>query len=122
MRERLWLHVGSHLRLFRRSRIVLAVGLVIVGFWAIGVLPFMFGGTAGNRFNLLMRVSEQLATLGWVLSAGLGLFVTSTHLRNKSVQVILTRPGSPQIWLASVFLAALVVAAATQLAGALVTF
>jgi hypothetical protein len=122
MRERLWLHVGSHLRLFRRSRIVLAVGLVIVGFWAIGVLPFLFGGTAGNRFNLLKQVSEQLTTLGWALSAGLGLFVTSTHLRNKSVQVILTRPGSPQIWLASVFLAALVVAAATQLAGALVTF
>jgi hypothetical protein len=122
MRERLWLHVGSHLRLFRRSRIVLAVGLVIVGFWALGVLPFLFNGTAGNRFNLLKQVSAQLATLGWVLSAGLGLFVTSTHLRNKSLQVILTRPGSPQIWLASVFLAALLVAAATQFAGALITF
>lgn len=122
MRERLWLHVGSHLRLFRRSRIVLAVGLVIVGFWALGVLPFFFGGTAGNRFNQLRQVSQQLAVLGWVLSAGLGLFVTSTHLRNKSVQVILTRPGSPQIWLASIFLSALIVAAATQLAGALITF
>ena len=122
MRERLWLHVGSHLRLFRRSRIVLAVGLVIVGFWILGALPFFFGGTDGNRFNQLRSVSQQLATLGWFLSAGLGLFATSTHLRNKSVQVILTRPGSPQIWLASIFLAALIVAAATQLAGALVTF
>jgi hypothetical protein len=122
MRERLWLHVGSHLRLFRRSRIVLAVGLAILGFWVLGVLPFFFDGTTGNRFNQLRSLSRQLAGLGWFLSAGLGLFVTSTHLRNKSVQVILTRPGSPQIWLASVFLAALVVAAATQLAGAAITF
>jgi hypothetical protein len=122
MRERLWLHVGSHLRLFRRSRIVLAVGLVLLGFWVLGLLPFFFNGTTGNRFNQLRLLSRQLAELGWLLSAGLGLFVTSTHLRNKSVQTILTRPGSPQIWLASVFLAALVVAAATQVAGALITF
>jgi hypothetical protein len=60
--------------------------------------------------------------LGWFLSAGLGLFVTSSHLRNRSVQVVLTRPGSPQIWLASVFLSALIVAAATQAVGAIVTF
>jgi hypothetical protein len=120
--ERLWLHVGSHLRLLRRSRIVFAVGLVIVAFWTLALLPLFFGATDGNRFNQLRSVAQMLGVLGWFLSAGLGLFVTSTHLRNKSVQVILTRPGSPQIWLASIFLAALVVAAATQLAGALVTF
>ena len=122
MDDRLWLHVGSHLRFFRRSRIVLAVGLVILGFWIIAVVPGFFGGTTGNRFNQLRALAGQLSMLGWFLSAGLGLYVTSTHLRQKSIQVILTRPGSPQIWLASVFVSALLVAAATQLAGAIITF
>ena len=121
MRERLWLHVRSHLRFFRRSRIVLAVGIVILGFWALAVAPGFVGATTGNQFNQLKMLAGQLSSLGWTLSAGLGLYVTSSHLRQKSVQVILTRPGSPQIWLASVFLAALIVAAATQLAGAVIT-
>lgn len=121
MRERLWLHVGSHLRFYRRSRIVLAVGLVILGFWVLGTVPVFFEGTTGNRFNQLRQVAAQLTGLGWFLSAGLGLYVTSSHLRNKSVQVILTRPGSPQIWLASIFLSSLIIAAAMQAAGAVVT-
>jgi hypothetical protein len=121
LRERLWIHVTSHLRFYRRSRIVLAVGLVILGFWVLGVLPLFFGGSTGNRFNQLRLLAQQLTTLGWALSAGLGLYVTSSHLRNKSVQMILTRPGSPQIWLASIFLSSLLVAAATQAIGALVT-
>jgi len=122
MRERIWLHVGSHLRFYRRSRIVLAVGLVILGFWLLGVAPMMLGGTAGDRFNKLRSLAEQITMLGWILSAGLGLYVTSSHLRNRSLQVILTRPGSPQIWLASVFVSALLVATAIQAAGAIVTF
>jgi hypothetical protein len=121
MRERLWLHVRSHLRFYRRSRIVLAVGLVILAFWVLGVLPVFFEGSTGNRFNQLKQLAGQLTGLGWFLSAGLGLYVTSSHLRNKSVQVILTRPGSPQIWLASIFLSALIVAAAMQAAGAAIT-
>ena len=122
MRERIWLHVGSHLRFYRRSRIVLAVGLVILGFWLLGVAPMLAGGTAGDRFNKLRALAEQITSLGWFLSAGLGLYVTSSHLRSRSLQVILTRPGSPQLWLASVFVSALLVAAAIQAAGAVVTF
>jgi hypothetical protein len=122
MRERLWLHIVSHLRFYRRSRIVLAVGLVILGFWSLEIFPVFMVGTASNRFNQLRSVANQLTMLGWFLSAGLGLYVTSSHLRNKSVQVILTRPGSPQIWLGSVFLSSLILAAATQVIGAVITF
>jgi hypothetical protein len=122
MGERLWLHVGSHLRFYRRSRIVLGVGLVVLAIWALGILPVFFEGTAANRFNQLQQLSQQLSSLGWFLSAGLGLYVTSSHLRSRSVQVILTRPGSPQVWLASIFVSALLVAAGTQAIGAVVTF
>jgi hypothetical protein len=122
VRERLWLHVVSHLRLYRRSRIVLGVGLVIIGIWSLAMLPMFFGGTASARFTQLQQLSAQLSGLGWMLSAALGLYVTSTHLRNRSVQVILTRPGSPQVWLGSVFVSALLVAVALQAFGALVTF
>jgi hypothetical protein len=119
--ERLWLHVGAHLRFYRRSRIVLGVGLAILGLWSLTMLPMFFGGSATSRFNQLRGVAGQLSSLGWLLSAALGLYVTSSHLRNRSLQVILTRPGSPQLWLASVFVSALVVAAAMQAFGAVVT-
>jgi hypothetical protein len=122
VRERLWLHVVSHLRFLRRSKIVYGVGLVIVGLWSLAMLPMFYGGTASARFTQLQQLSSQLSGLGWLLSAGLGLYITSTHLRSRSVQVILTRPGSPQVWLGSVFVSALLMAAALQAFGALVTF
>jgi ABC-type transport system involved in multi-copper enzyme maturation permease subunit len=121
MGERLWLHTAAHLRFYRRSRIVLGVGLAIVGLWSLTMLPLFFGGSAASRFNQLRGVAAQLTTLGWLLSAALGLYVTSSHLRNRTLQVILTRPGSPQLWLASVFTSALLVAAAMQAIGAVVT-
>jgi hypothetical protein len=121
MRERFLFHVGSHLRLFLRSRIVLGVGLVILGIWALGLLPMLFGASNTSRFNQLGFLANRIALLGWLLSAALGLFVTSTHLRNRSLQMVLTRPGSPQLWLASVFAAALIVATALQAIGVLVT-
>ena len=121
MGERLWLHTAAHLRFYRRSRIVLGVGLAILGLWSLTLLPLFFGGSNAGRFNQLRSVAQQLTTLGWLLSAALGLYVTSTHLRNRSLQVILTRPGSPQLWLASVFASALIVAAAMQAIGAVVT-
>ncbi|MFI5077383.1 MAG: hypothetical protein ACHQRO_08575 [Vicinamibacteria bacterium] len=121
MGERLWLHTAAHLRFYRRSRIVLGVGLAILGLWSLTLLPLFFGGSNAGRFNQLRGVAQQLTTLGWLLSAALGLYVTSTHLRNRSLQVILTRPGSPQLWLASVFASALIVAAAMQAIGAVVT-
>ncbi|MEO5824055.1 MAG: hypothetical protein ABIT71_26405 [Vicinamibacteraceae bacterium] len=121
MGERLWLHTASHLRFYRRSRIVLGVGLGILALWSLTMLPLFFGGSAASRFNQLRGVAAQLTSLGWLLSAALGLYVTSAHLRNRSLQVILTRPGSPQLWLASVFVSALMVAAAMQAIGAVVT-
>jgi hypothetical protein len=40
---------------------------------------------------------------------GLGLFAVSAHLRERSVKLVLTKPCLPETWLASIFLAAILV-------------
>src|SRR5262249_32657456 len=42
-----------------------------------------------------------------VFAAGLGLFIISSHLRNRSLKMVFTKPCPPSIWLASAFLTAI---------------
>jgi hypothetical protein len=44
-----------------------------------------------------------------IFIAALGLFVISSHLRNRSVKMVLTKPCRPETWLGSVFLSAALV-------------
>lgn len=84
------------------------------------LVPFFFMSSTGDRFEV-KGISDQFHSLGWFLAAGLGLFTVSSHLRSRSVELLMTRPGPPQVWLASVFAAAFVVALGIQLIAALLT-
>ncbi len=117
----LWLHTATHLRFYKRSRLVSVFALLAAGIWALQLVPAVFLSSSGDRFELLKSISEQFRGLGWFLAAGLGLFTVSSHLRSRSVELILTRPGPPQVWLAAVFVASFTVAFGIQLLAALVT-
>jgi hypothetical protein len=119
--ELLWLHTATHLRFYKRSRLVLGFALLVGGLWAAQLIPFFFLSSTGSRFELLKGISEQCRTLGWFLAAGLGLFTVSSHLRSRSVELLMTRPGRPHVWLASIFVASFGVAFGIQLLAALVT-
>lgn len=122
MSEVILLHTATHLRFFLRSRLVLGFGMLVLGLWGVQLVPFFFMSGSGPRFELLKHTADAARGLGWFLAAGLGLFTVSSHLRNRSIQLVLTRPGSPRLWLASVFVAAFTVALAIQVVVALLTF
>lgn len=112
MRDLLWAHTVTNLRFFARSRLILGVGLVVTALWSLGLVSVLLLESSGQRFNVLRQISGQLHALGWFSGAGLGLFALSHHLRNGTTRLLFSRPASPELWLASIFLASFLVSLA----------
>jgi hypothetical protein len=122
MRERLRLHTVAHLRFYMRNRLLLGLLLVLVVLLSLPLIPAFMYSSANQRFDALTAMAYQLQWLVWLGAAGLGLFATSSHLRDRSAKLIFTRPGRPEVWLLSVFVSAFLVALGAQMVAALVTW
>ena len=63
MREALRLHIGTHLRFFARSRLLLGLGVVLAGVWALSLIALWY-----RRWSFL--VEAHLAALGLATTTG----------------------------------------------------
>ena len=109
MLDQLRAHVGAHLRFFRRNRLLLAVAgvfLLVTGLTLMGALLF---SSSASRFESIRQVSETLGGFARLLVPAMGLFLVSSHLRNRSLKMVFTKPATPELWLLSGLLAAMLV-------------
>lgn len=109
MREMLRANTLTHLRYFRRSRLLLAFGLVFLLLAALGSLPAMLAHSRVASFDYLKEIFTTFNQFLVFFGAGLGLLVMSSHLSNRSLKMVFTKPCPPPLWLASAFLACAVV-------------
>jgi hypothetical protein len=117
MLDALKLHTATHLRFFARSRLILGLALVIGSLWVLGVVVFLMMESSGDRFDMLRMISGQLRWFAWFYTAGMGLFALWWHTSQRTTSLIFTRPGYPEVWLASVFGSAFLVAVVIHTAG-----
>lgn len=110
MYSQLLLNTRVHLRFYARNRLLLAFGLVMLLLFGVTLLPMLMFDSSSDRFNLLRSITAQMSGYAMVFTASLGLFAVSSHLRNRNVKMVLTKPCLPETWLASIFLSALLVA------------
>jgi hypothetical protein len=109
MLDQLLLNTRVHLRFYARNRLLLAFAIVLSGVFGLTMIPMVMMDTSANRFSLLQSITGQLGTFSMIFTASLGLFALSSHLRNRNVKMVLTKPCRPETWLASIFLSALLV-------------
>ena len=110
MIDQLLLNTRVHLRFYARNRLLLAFGLVMLLFFGLTLVPMLMFETSSDRFNMLRMITVQMSGYALVFTASLGLFAISSHLRNRNVKMVLTKPCLPEIWLGSIFLSASLVA------------
>jgi hypothetical protein len=115
LRDQLLLHVRANLKFFLRNRLVLGLGLAVAGIWSLGFIPFLIYETTGSRFNRLMYLARELHGLIWFYSGLLALLTMSAQLRDRSTRLVFTRPSRPEVWILSVLLSVLLVAAAANI-------
>ena len=85
---------------------LLAFAVVFLVITFLFSLPGLFFSSNVQTFSTLKDTFGALNWLLVVFSAGLGLFIVSSHLHARSLKMVFTKPCPPTVWLASAFLAA----------------
>jgi ABC-type transport system involved in multi-copper enzyme maturation permease subunit len=109
MGELLRTNTLTHLVYFRRSRLLLAFGLVFLLLTLLGSLPAIFSNSKVASFDSLKQIFDTLNIFLVVFGAALGLLIMWSHLSNRSLKMVFTKPCPPALWLASTFLASALV-------------
>ena len=115
MLEMLTLTTRTHLRYFARSRLILGLAILVSVVSVVSLVPSLLAVTSIGRFELIRTIVGQLGGLSLVVTSSLGLFAVSAHIRGRTLSLVVTRPCSPEIWLASLFVAGALVVAAVHL-------
>lgn len=89
---------------YRRSRLLLAFVLVFLGLTCLTCLPLFFSASHVQGFNALHQVFTMLNWFLLFFTAGMSLFLMSSHLRNRSLKMVFTKPCTPAVWLLCAFL------------------
>jgi len=110
MAELLKANIVAHLAYYRRSRLLLAFLILFVLLTALESVPPMFLNSGVQSFNALREIFSGLNFFLRLFAAGLGLFIISSHLRNRSLKMVFTKPCPPALWLGSAFVSAVMVA------------
>jgi ABC-type transport system involved in multi-copper enzyme maturation permease subunit len=97
LREMLRANVLADFAFYRRSRLLMAFGLAFLLIVGLSCLPQLFSDSGVDRFNTLKLVLSQLNFFLLVLSGALGLFIVSSHLHNRSLKMVFTKPCSPAV-------------------------
>lgn len=111
MIEQIRANVRVLLKFYARNRLLLVVALILLVLSALTVSESLVYGSTAAHFDIIAEAVSTLNSFGLVLSAALGLFAISSHLRHRTVKMVLTKPCLPEVWIASVFLSALAVTA-----------
>jgi ABC-type transport system involved in multi-copper enzyme maturation permease subunit len=109
MTELLKANILADFAYYRRSRLLLAFLLLFLLLTGLESLPPLFANSGVQSFNALQQIFSELNGYLLVLCACLGLFIISSHLRNRSLKMVFTKPCPPALWLLSAFLSAVIV-------------
>lgn len=109
MTELLKANIVADLKYYRRSRLLLAFMLLFLLLTALESLPPIFMNSGVQSFHSLREINSYLNGFVLILAAGLGLLIMSSHLRNRSLKMVFTKPCPPALWLLSAFLSAALV-------------
>ncbi len=112
MTEILKANLLANFAFFRRSRLLYAFAIVFFLLTALTSIPALFVKSNIRNFDTLQSIAEILAFFLFLFSAGLGLFVMTSHLRTRSLKMVFTKPCSPALWLFSAFLSAVLLSLA----------
>jgi hypothetical protein len=89
-----------------------AVAFIMLMMASITLAFSLFMYSDAQKFAQLTGMFRTLNGYAFVFAPLLGLFVVSSHLRNKQIKIVVTKPCSPETWLASCLLSAALMSAA----------
>lgn len=111
MIEKIRANVQTNLKFYRRNRLLAGLGLLFVSISLLYVGASLLFSSSTGRFDLTRELFEQLTSFAFIFVAAVGLFLVNVQVRGKAVKLIFTKPCPQEVWLASAFVSAIVLAA-----------
>lgn len=109
MIKQLIANIKTNLKFYRRSRLLVLIGLFLLFIGGLMSIPSMLLITAAKKFDIIKEFFSTLSGFTVFFTAALGLLTLSYHKRNRCIKMVITKPCLPEIWLLSNFLSAIIV-------------
>ena len=113
--EQLLANIDTDLKFFRRNRILLGATLLYLAFTALMLIPGVIFGSLSKHFDILKGLHDSLGNTVIVFTGLMGLLYMASHFRNRNVKMVLTKPCTPETWLAALVIAAAAISLALNL-------
>ena len=108
MKQQLIATIKTNLLFYRRNGVLIGVGLFLLFFYGLSMLPFVFFTSSTQRFEIVKRTFINLNDFIIVFTGLLGLLTLSYHRSNRCLKMIFTKPCLPETWLLGTFISAMV--------------
>lgn len=103
-------NVGVNFRFYRRNRLLMVAGLLILLVTCLSAAPSLFLLTKSQHLSIITTVLSELCGIAGVLVPVLGLLMVSNHIGSRSLKMVFTKPCRPETWLLSSTVSAVMVA------------
>ncbi|HOJ39223.1 MAG TPA: hypothetical protein PKW42_06250 [bacterium] len=115
MGKQLLTNLRCHLLFFSRNGLLLAIVVVLAIHAGTGLFFSTLYESHTNRFYTIQEVTGMINGYSFVLVAALGILTIFSHLRDRCLKMVFTRPCPPEVWIFSLLLAIILVAAGLAL-------
>ena len=106
MLRQLAVNVRAHLVFYRRNRLLVLIAILLGFIFLMTLVPSLFFRSSSQRFEIAKMIFETLNAFVFLFAAALGLLGAWSHLRDRSIKMVMTKPVPPELWLLSHFVAA----------------
>jgi hypothetical protein len=104
--RQLWSSIYVNFIFYRRNRLLLVIVLLLGFVFLTSLIPSLLFETSTQRFGIVKTIFEFLNYFLFLFAAALGLLSASTHLRDRSIKMVATKPLPTELWLLSHFISA----------------
>lgn len=115
MNKHLIANIKTNLKFYRRNKLLILIAIFFLFIWGMAFIPSLIFISAGQKFKIIQSFLQQS---GWFINifiAALGMLTIFHHMNSRSYKMVITKPCSPEIWLLSNFISAMLVAASLYL-------
>lgn len=99
-------NVRAHLLFYRRNRLLVLIAILLAFVFLMTLVPSLLFRSSSQRFEIVKTIFETLNFFLFLFAAALGLLGVWSHLRDRSIKMVMTKPVPPELWLLSHFAAA----------------
>jgi hypothetical protein len=104
--QQLLANVDTNIKFFRRNRILLGASLFYLVITGLTLIPGLIFMSATKQFDIVKMLHDSLSTAVTICTALMGLLFMASHFRNRNVKMVLTKPCTPETWVAGLLVAA----------------